>query len=418
MPRRLRLVLRLVCRLVRREEFRPVAPPPSSVTKSPSVAPPASSSSKSSPAAPPSSSVTKSSSVAPPASSVLKSPSVAPPASKPPSASPAVPPASKRPVGVACRAPCISRPRLNPSTLIAVGISVLLIIALFLGYSASRQSTEPSVPPGQEPSATSEASTTPQQPVLQSPKDTLNVNPKDGAAMIIIPAGEFLMGSPEGTGSDDEHPQHRVYLDAYYIYKYEVTNGQFARFVKETRYKAVGNWKEYAKSGRERHPVVNITWNDAAAYCKWAGGSLPTEAQWEKAARGSNGRDYPWGNTWDGNCCNGGKGPKVSGMADISGGRGTAPVGSFPSGVSPYGVHDMAGNVWEWCSDWYDENYYRSSPSKNPEGPGSGSSRILRGGSWGNDGAGCFRCAYRYWDAPDDWYDYLGFRVCRPSITP
>lgn len=243
-------------------------------------------------------------------------------------------------------------------------------------------------------------------------------NPKDGANMILIPAGESLMGSPAGEGSDDEHPQHRVSLDAFYIYKYQVTNGQFARFVKETGYKAAGNWKEYAKSGRETHPVVNVSWNDASAYCRWAGGRLPTEAQWEKAARGTDGRDYPWGNARDGNRCNCYNGPKVSGMADIAGGRGTAPVGSFPSGVSPYGVHDMAGNVWEWCSDWYDGSYYQSSPSKNPEGPGSGSSRIIRGGSWAYGNTDNIRCAFRGGRAQDNWDGYLGFRVCRPSITP
>ncbi|MGV8120554.1 MAG: SUMF1/EgtB/PvdO family nonheme iron enzyme [Candidatus Xenobiia bacterium LiM19] len=234
-------------------------------------------------------------------------------------------------------------------------------------------------------------------------------NPKDGAEMILIPAGEFLMGSPEGTGNDNERPQHKVYLDAFYICKYQVTNGQFARFVKETGYKAEGDWKKYVKSGRETHPVGNVTWNDASAYCRWAGGALPTEAQWEKAARGTDGREYPWGDTWDGNRCNCWEGPKVSGMAHIENGRGTVPVGSFPSGVSPCGVHDMAGNVWEWCSDRYDKDYYRSSPSRNPEGPSSGVYRVLRGGAWGNVGSDYFRCALRNRDLPDDWHYYIGF---------
>ena len=244
------------------------------------------------------------------------------------------------------------------------------------------------------------------------------INTRDGAEMVLIPAGEFQMGSPEGQGSDDEHPQHRVYLNAFCIYRYQVTNGQFARFVKETGHKPAGNWKEYAKWGREKHPVVSVTWNDAAAYCKWAGGRLPTEAQWEKAARGSDGREYPWGNTWDGNRCNWGNGPKVAGMADILGCRGTAPVGSFPSGVSPFGVHDMAGNVGEWCSDWYDAVYYKNSPSKNPEGSGSGSCRILRGGSRHIGSSVDFRCAFRGRRAPDGGNYHYGFRVCRPSINP
>jgi len=238
------------------------------------------------------------------------------------------------------------------------------------------------------------------------------INTTDGADMILIPAGEFLMGSPEAKGNDDERPQHKVYLDAFYIYKYKVTNGQFARFVKETGYKAEGDWMRYAKSGRETHPVVCVTWNDAWAYCRWAGGRLPTEAQWEKAARGTDGKEYPWGNTWDRNRCNWHEGPKVSGMADIYSGRGTAPVGSFPSGVSPYGVHDMAGNVWEWCSDWYDMDYYRSSPSRNPEGPGHGGNRVVRGGCF-VDGSNGVQSAFRDSFGPSDQNIILGFRLVR-----
>jgi serine/threonine-protein kinase len=258
-----------------------------------------------------------------------------------------------------------------------------------------------------------------QSPVCPAPSlPPTMTNPTDGADMILIPAGEFLMGSPAGKGNNDEHPQHKVYLDAFYICKYQVTNGQFAKFVKETGYKAEGDWKKYAKSGRETHPVVNVTWNDASAYCRWAGGALPTEAQWEKAARGTDGRDYPWGNTWDGNRCNWDKGPKVSGMANISNGRGTAPVGSFPSGVSPCGVHDMAGNVWEWCRDWYDENYYKSSPSRNPLGPSIGVFRVLRGGAWSNADYDNFRCANRDWGGPARRGSRRGFRFSRVVNTP
>ncbi|MGV8119091.1 MAG: SUMF1/EgtB/PvdO family nonheme iron enzyme [Candidatus Xenobiia bacterium LiM19] len=230
-------------------------------------------------------------------------------------------------------------------------------------------------------------------------------NPTDGADMILIPAGEFLMGSPAGTGRDDERPQHKVYLDAFYICKYQVTNGQFARFVEETGYKPAGNWKEYAKWGRETHPVVNVTWNDAAAYCNWAGGKLPTEAQWERAARGTDGRIYPWGNEWDASRCN-------------SNSSGTIPVGSFPSGASPCGCMDMAGNVWEWCSDWYGEDYYGNSPSRNPGGPGSRNYRVLRGGSWDCADAVGFRCAFRLRNTPGDRGSNCGFRVCRASTTP
>ena len=184
-----------------------------------------------------------------------------------------------------------------------------------------------------------------QHPPSSSPSQAVKqFNEKDGAEIILIPAGDFLMGSP---GSSD-YPRHTVYLESYYIYAYQVTNEQFATFIKKTGYKAKGKWEKYVKSGRERHPVVNILWNDAVAYCEWAGGRLPTTAQWEKAARGNDGRAYPWGNTWDDNRCNWSIVPRLS---DLYRGRNTMPVGSFPSGVSPYGVHDMAGNVWEWCNE-------------------------------------------------------------------
>ncbi|MGV8121672.1 MAG: SUMF1/EgtB/PvdO family nonheme iron enzyme [Candidatus Xenobiia bacterium LiM19] len=256
-----------------------------------------------------------------------------------------------------------------------------------------------------------------QSPAPVSPLPSVMHNKKDGAETVLVPAGEFLMGSPSGEGSDSECPRREVYLDAYHIYKHPVTNGQFASFVKETGYDAEGDWKKYALPGKENHPVVAVTWNDAQAYCKWAEGALPTEAQWEKAARGTDGRNYPWGNTWDDSKCNWYRGPKVAGMANLYGGRGTTPVGSFPSGVSPWGCLDVAGNVWEWCSDWYEENYYKSSPSRNPEGPPRGQYRVCRGGSWCNGGSRNVRCAYRGWGLPGNGANDVGFRVCRPSNT-
>jgi formylglycine-generating enzyme required for sulfatase activity len=223
------------------------------------------------------------------------------------------------------------------------------------------------------------------------------------------------MGSD--SGYSDEQPVHTVYLDAFSIDKYEVTNGQFAQFL------SAGNGSHYyssmritksgstytAQSGYGNHPVVYVDRNGAKAYCEWAGKRLPTEAEWEKAARGTDGRTYPWGESDPGvspyraNYYLG-----INGAGD--GYQETAPVGSFPAGVSPYGAYDMAGNVWEWVSDWYSSTYYSSSPSSNPQGPSSGTYRLLRGGSWYDNNPYFLRAAFRYGDYPDNRYASLGFR--------
>ena len=167
------------------------------------------------------------------------------------------------------------------------------------------------------------------------------INPKDGAEMVWVPAGEFLMGSTDDEGVRDERPQRKVYLDGYWMYKTEVTVAQYRKFCEATN----REMPEAPEWGwKEDHPVVNVSWHDAVDYAKWAGASLPTEAQWEKAARGTDGRVFPWGNEWDaGACAN-----SVSWSL-----KGTKPVGSCPAGASPYGCVDMAGNAWEWCADWY-----------------------------------------------------------------
>jgi serine/threonine-protein kinase len=256
------------------------------------------------------------------------------------------------------------------------------------------------------------------QPQPSRPSSTI-INSKDGAEMILIPAGEFLMGTSDEQIEEllrqfpswkrkwfaNEQPQHRVTVDDFYIDKYPVTNAQFEQFVKTTDYKAEGDWRKYFTKGKEKHPVVCVPWNDANTYCKWAGKRLPTEAEWEKAARGADGRIWPWGNAWDKSKCN-----------SSDGGPGTTtPVGSYPAGASPYGVMDMAGNVWEWCADWYDEKYYASAPDRNPQGPSSGTQRGVRGGSWNGipDGA---RAAFRYWIDPGNWFVNYGFRGSSPRF--
>lgn len=246
-------------------------------------------------------------------------------------------------------------------------------------------------------------------------------NRQDGGIGVLIPAGEFIMGSPPGKRHNEESPQRNVYLDAFWIYKYEVTNGQFSRFVLEAEYKAEGPWKKYARPGREDHPVICVTWNDGQAYCQWAGGRLPSEAEWEKASRGIDGRLYPWGNDWDRNKCNNdGTDSKEykSARAKIELRRGTTPAGLFPRGASPYGCMDMAGNVWEWCNDWYDPDYYRKDSPVNPTGPLSGETKVFRGGAWKNDASTGFRCSYRTGGKPGMIDNLHGFRVGFTSFPP
>jgi len=235
------------------------------------------------------------------------------------------------------------------------------------------------------------------------------INPKDGAAMVYIPAGEFIMGTSDEqidvligrfpslrrSWFDSEKPQHTVYLDGYRIYKHEVTVAQYRQFCQETGHRML----EVPPDGWEDdHPIVNVRWHDAAAYSQWAGVELPTEAQWEKAARGTDSRLWPWGNEWDNHKCN-----SVGTVGK------TTPVGRYPLGASPYGVMDMAGNVWEWCADWYDDNYYRNAPSHNPPGPASGTRRVLRGGSW-RYVPSTVRVANRYSASPVSSSLSMGFR--------
>ncbi len=239
--------------------------------------------------------------------------------------------------------------------------------------------------------------------------ETINnkINQKDGAELIFIPAGEFLMGSAntDKTAIDNEKPQRRVYLDAYYMYKTEVTVAQYIKFCIATNRKmpTEPDWK-----WQDTHPIVNVNWYDAKAYADWAGAMLPTEAQWEKAARGTNGRIYPWGNEWNVAKC-------------VNSVKSTKSVGSRLLGSSPYGCLDMAGNSWEWCADWYGSDYYKTAPAKNPIGPDKGTSRVLRGGSWDKfiEHGGDCRCAFRNAGNPDICEgDNIGFRCVAPLIEP
>jgi formylglycine-generating enzyme len=202
----------------------------------------------------------------------------------------------------------------------------------------------------------------------------------DPVPMVTIPAGEFLMGNPEGKGRDDERPQRSVYLDEFAIDQVEVTNERYMAFVKSIGHRTppnpYGTGSLQSITGIEQLPVVQTTWYDAKSYCSWAKKRLPTEAEWEKAARGTDGRLYPWGNE-----------PPTAKRANFDreweDEQTLHAVGSLPDGDSPYGVKDMAGNVREWISDWYDADYYQHAPNRNPQGPDKkGVVRSIRGGSW------------------------------------
>lgn len=266
----------------------------------------------------------------------------------------------------------------------------------------------------------------------------------DGASMVLVPEGEFIMGSSDeqideiaGTKINlrqlmktHEQPQHKVYLDAFYIDQYEVTNARFQSFVEETGYETDAekygwgfHWEGYNEwfrikganwrapmgpgssiTGKPDHPVVQVSYNDAKEYAKWAKKRLPTEAEWEKASRGTDARIYPWGNRWNPDNLNGyDKGPHT-----------TTPVGSYPDGVSPYGAYDMVGNVWEWVYDWYHHAYYQRSPYRNPKGPSTGTHRVLKGGCWLNTRYST-RCAHRdnHVTTPDFRIHLGGFRCVK-----
>ncbi len=246
--------------------------------------------------------------------------------------------------------------------------------------------------------------------------------------MLPIPAGRFLMGStPEqaqraiqdGANKDWvewEQPRHTVELSEYWIGKYPVTNQQYQAYVQEGG-KAPQGWDgDQFPQGKDSHPVVNVSWDDATAYCQWLSEKtkkayrLPSEAEWEKAARGEDGRIWSWGNEF---------GEKHANTAEL-GLNDTTPVGQYsPQGDSPYGCADTIGNVWEWCQDWFDEKEYRNRKDGilNPSGPKQGQNRVLRGGSFLYN-RGYARCAYRSWDGPPSLYWVSGFRVAASPIPP
>jgi formylglycine-generating enzyme required for sulfatase activity len=287
--------------------------------------------------------------------------------------------------------------------------------------------------------------------IQREPKYGAYRHQKDQAMMVYVPAGAFLRGTPTaqsqalaaqfGAHYAVETPQRLIVMSAFYIDTFEVTNQQYAHFLalprqERQRYThptapvdkdyTPTYWQDPRLNGPQ-HPVTGVDWYDAYAYCRWAGKSLPTEAQWEKAARGPHGREFPWGDTWTAAWSNNVEstlgqavldaehwirllGPlRLDTMPVL-----TRPVGSFPLGVSPYGVHDMGGNLWEWCHDSYAPDYYRTSPAWNPLGPASSSYKVLRGGCWSSH-RGQVRAAYRNYDLATDRHLEIGFRCVQAA---
>ena len=284
----------------------------------------------------------------------------------------------------------------------------------------------PSPAPTETPTATSTATAERESPTVTptltptSPATT--PTPSGLAGMIFIPAGTFLMGSNDDhvdqatawchcsrSRFEDELYMHEVYVNGFYIDKHEVTNQQFSSFVNATGYRTdaekkpeARTWRTEFTAGKEYHPVVWMSWNDANAYCQWAGKRLPTEAEWEKAARGTDGRLWPWGNDWDNTRLNMREGGRQT----------TTAVGSFPSGASPYGVMDMAGNVWEWVNDWHGHIYYQQGENRDPAGPEGGEDRVLRGGGF-NNGIEDVRTANRHKGGQAGYAPDHGFRCAK-----
>lgn len=239
---------------------------------------------------------------------------------------------------------------------------------------------------------------------------TATDTPNSDKDMVLITKGEFTMGSSEHS----DEPSHQVVLDAYFIDKFEASNARYQEFMKATSHPAPAYWDD-PRLNKPSYPVVGVSWTDASAFCTWDGKRLPTEAEWERAAKGPQGDNhYPWGHTLD---------PKKANYGQIVGQ--TMPVDSYPEGVSGFGVYNMAGNVFEWVEDWYDLNYYKTSVALNPRGADKGYNfanqgpvRVLRGGSWLAPETS-LHTSHRFWNQPDNnsYGVGLGFRCARSVQT-
>jgi formylglycine-generating enzyme required for sulfatase activity len=301
---------------------------------------------------------------------------------------------------------------------ILAGIVLVIVMVFYAQAQDGNIVYLPAVvgPEAATPTATFTPTSMPTATSTATPTPPSGVDPTEE---ILIPAGTFQMGCDSTNSAENcqtsEQPLHTVNLDAYYIDKYEVTNARYKACVDAggctapQRSDSSSRPSYYGNATYENFPVIHVNWHQANAFCAWAGKRLPTEAEWEKAARGgSDTRKYPWGNAAP-TCSltNFYPYPQDYCVGD------TSAVGSYPAGASPYGVMDMAGNVWEWVNDWYQRDYYSVSPGSNPQGPGTGQYRVLRGGSWDSSVSGV-RSANRSLVHPDFWLNYVfGFRCVR-----
>jgi formylglycine-generating enzyme required for sulfatase activity len=316
---------------------------------------------------------------------------------------------------------------------------------IFQGLSSFKPSVSFDTPTSETPDAFLSTPVIKNTPLFVPPMLTETTDSK-GAKMVLVLEGEFTMGSTEeqalaeckkfrnGSGNDcqqgwftSEEPPHSVYLNSYWIDQTEVTNEMYAKCVEggicqppkhsDPQFYSQDYYEVYYENPiYTNYPVVNVSWSDAQKFCSWREGRLPTEAEWEKAARGTDDRVYPWGDvidcsyanhqTKDGVCVNGDN-------TYLN----TTAVGSYPSGASPYGALDMAGNVAEWVADWYSDNYYSQSPATNPLGPSSGNFHVIRGGSWSQDAPFLRTTVRNVYSSYDDPNELMGFR-CAKDATP
>ena len=294
----------------------------------------------------------------------------------------------------------------NPGIILGVvgAGALLLILAVTVPRLVSAPSSEPETSPAAISSAEIEGN-----PTFAPPESTESDSPADfidsrGVPMRFVPAGNFIMGN-EASQYPEERPVHTVYLDDFYIDKFEVTNALYAECVDEGACQPPNETGSFTRASYygdpvyADYPVVYVEWEEANAYCRWRGMKLPTEAQWEKAARGTDGRLYPWGNNIDQTYAN---------YNEYVGD--TTRVGSYETGKSIYNVYDMSGNAWEWVADWFSNTYYLDTPLTNPTGPVSGEYRVLRGGSW-HDQAETVTASSRGWSQLEYFYNVdFGFR--------